>query len=372
MKEYVMIYTFRDLIDFLVDYSKYPKGRPPMRTLAEIQSWDISYDLQRASPAQRVNWRRVYTLKWLYGLVDASTSTNQNEQPFGLKEFAATIISLAETTPTTDIGRRVMPHQVFQLQCIVDSFAVSRGWFMSSRGHIMHSPLYSLRPRCDIDRFMRNKNSSVGLGRFTDTDYLKRLCGKNSAALGCVKILENMYFELINQQAKTGSANRIYDVSPFVCGTGLLEALDIAYSIGLCLLGNTPEALLIIHLQNMLVAKDFLKSPIEMYTIIARWLAPACFGGAAIPTSGFAEVFLVCIKATDSRSATTEGQSSKEEAADPASDIHLKDDRGTSTEGQSSKREAGETAYRQQPPHARLRSQPVFQGAVFLESMPPS
>lgn len=58
----------------------------------------------------------------------------------------------------------------------------------------------------------------------------------------------------------------------------------------------------------MLVAKGLLEKPIEVYAVISRWLASACFGNAENPTSDFAEALQACIKTNNSRGTSTEGQ----------------------------------------------------------------
>ncbi|KAK8134925.1 hypothetical protein PG984_006937 [Apiospora sp. TS-2023a] len=322
MKEHVMVYTFRDLLDFLVDYNKYPKGRPTMRTWALIQSLDLQFDLQKATPAQRVSWRRVYTIKWLYGLIDASSSTKKDKPLFGLKEFADTIMYLAETTPGKNIGHRIMPHHVFQLQCIIDSFTVSRGWFVSSLGHVMSSPACTFWASRDIDLWMLRRRPLAGLVRLYNTQRLKALYGDYSAALGTAKLLWQTHLEFISQSMSSRSTDGIWEHSPFVCGAGLLEILDTFYSIGLSLLNNTPEVLMVIHLHNMLVQQGFLKEPVELYTTMTQWLAPSFFGDRGSPTSGFAELFLNCTKVIDGRNEATEGQSSKREASKTTTEIH--------------------------------------------------
>lgn len=45
---------------------------------------------------------------------------------FGLNEFAGIITTLAMQKPGTDIRDKILPHHVFQLQCIVDSRTSSR------------------------------------------------------------------------------------------------------------------------------------------------------------------------------------------------------------------------------------------------------
>ncbi|KAK3689337.1 hypothetical protein B0T22DRAFT_490806 [Podospora appendiculata] len=79
---------------------------------------------------------------------------------FGLQDFASFVTTLAMQKPNTDVRKRILPHHVFQLQCIVDSLAVSRGWSVSPfRGHIVVPPARGFRPRRDVDLFIdRDRN----------------------------------------------------------------------------------------------------------------------------------------------------------------------------------------------------------------------
>ncbi|EED18894.1 hypothetical protein TSTA_126050 [Talaromyces stipitatus ATCC 10500] len=41
----------------------------------------------------------------------------------------------------TEIRHKILPHHVFQLQCMLDTFTVSRSWSMSAlRGHVLMPP----------------------------------------------------------------------------------------------------------------------------------------------------------------------------------------------------------------------------------------
>ncbi|KAK7949177.1 uncharacterized protein PG986_010063 [Apiospora aurea] len=352
MKEQIMLYAYRDLLCFLRDFQKTYSGRPTKRMLDEIQSWDPDYDLQRATPAQRIKWRRTYTVSWLYDLVNAS-SKGPDEELFGLNDFAATITFLANNKPATGTKRRILPRHVFQLQCIVDAFVVSRGWLITLRGHLIKSPPDSFRPRRDIDLFMHHNRMATG---FENSGYMYHLESPfvhDYFALRRAKILPNtvenigcMRSQFISQlgesrHSTTGSTvnalscfhrsnpNGLWEFSPFLCGAGLLVALGIAYSIGRRLCDETPECLMIIHLHNMLVVKGHLEKPVGLFVMLTRWFQADFFAGAKVPTSDFAKAFL----------------------------------------------ELGRTrsfpdGFRH-PPHPRLERQPVFQDELFLGFVPP-
>jgi hypothetical protein len=145
-EEQLLMHCYRDLLDFVTDFQKTRSGKPTKRMLAEIRDWDPNFNPQNASNEQRLRWRRSYTINRLYDLVNLFSSVvvqrNTNLKPgdkhiledvdwsvhgpwaqhrrlFGLNEFAGTITALAMQKPGTDIRNRILPHHVFELQCIV-------------------------------------------------------------------------------------------------------------------------------------------------------------------------------------------------------------------------------------------------------------
>jgi hypothetical protein len=119
---------------------------------AQLDNWDPMFDLSRATNDERLRWRRSYTINWLYDLVNVFSSivvqrnTMKGEKHvyenvdwsttgpwhvhrrlFGLNEFAGDITYLAMQKQHVDVRQKILPHHVFQLQCIVDSLTASRG-----------------------------------------------------------------------------------------------------------------------------------------------------------------------------------------------------------------------------------------------------
>lgn len=68
-REMFMVYSYRDLIDFVTDYRKNSNGKPTKRMMKEINNWDPYFDLRRATMEERLEWRRSYTINMLYDLV---------------------------------------------------------------------------------------------------------------------------------------------------------------------------------------------------------------------------------------------------------------------------------------------------------------
>lgn len=74
VKEQFLIYAYQDLVDFVTDFQATRSGKPTKRMLAEIDKWNSTLDLQRATKEQRHRWRRSYTINWLYDLVNVYSS----------------------------------------------------------------------------------------------------------------------------------------------------------------------------------------------------------------------------------------------------------------------------------------------------------
>ncbi|KAJ5589095.1 hypothetical protein N7537_011773 [Penicillium hordei] len=210
VKEEFLIYTYQDLFDFIIDYQKTRSGKPTKPMLKSIQDWDPYLNLLRASKGQRLRWRRSFTINWLYDLVNVFSSIvvqrrtmsgqnipletvdwsrtgpwNKHRRLFGINDFAGDITHLAVQKPGTDIKSKVLPHHVFELQCIIDSLAVSRGWSVSVlTGHVLKPAAKDFRPRRDVDLFMDRENKRFGKGFCSSVDILSQLFDKDATLHG--------------------------------------------------------------------------------------------------------------------------------------------------------------------------------------------
>ncbi|KAI1186813.1 hypothetical protein F5B17DRAFT_345416 [Nemania serpens] len=350
VKEQFLIYAYQDLIDFVTDFQKTRSGKPSKRMLAEINNWDPNLDLRRASETERLKWRRTYTINWLYDLVnvfssivvqrntmrgekhalesvDWSTSGpwDKHRRLFGLNEFAGVITHLAMQKPGSDIRRKILPHHVFQLQCIVDSLTISRGWSLSGlRGHVLRPPPRGFRPRRDVDLFLDRENVRTGSGFLQAVDILKQLFEKDGALHGDVNrheasygILEAVQYDFINwlgeskymsgltnippSRFSTTNSNGLWEYSPFLCGVGLEEGLREAYRYSFIVLDTIPEPVLLVHLHNMLVQKGYITQPVGLYSSFAELFPTAFFKDGKVPTSNFGEALQARVAKSPSR-----------------------------------------------------------------------
>ncbi|KAK3291270.1 uncharacterized protein B0H64DRAFT_427284 [Chaetomium fimeti] len=352
IKEDVMIHTYHDLIDFIEDAQKTRSNRPTKRMLGEIRDWDPNFNLEQATDEERIRWRRCYTINWLYDLVNAFSSflVNDNTEGYvleninwsptgpwakyrrvlGLNEFAGFVTSLAMQKPGTKILGRILPHHVFQLQCIVDSLMVSRGWSHSpSKGHKLKPPPPNFRPRRDIDLFLDREHERTGRGFLEAVAVLKDHCITDSMlhqdpgrhgqtgmmldhfrrefaqCLGTSSLSKDrpgipIVTDIPPSRFSNTDANGLWEYSPFLCGTGLMEALEFAYLYGVYLWDRFPEPLTILHLHNMLVKKGYLKTPVGLFDALAQLFAQAIFIDGRVPSSNFTNAYNARMRAGSS------------------------------------------------------------------------
>jgi hypothetical protein len=117
------------------------------------------------------------------------------------------------------------------------------------------------------------------------------------------------------------NANGLWEYSPFLCGVGLIEALGLAYAVGLLIMDRIPEPRCVIHLHNMLVHKGYISQPVGLYASLQSLFPEAFFADGHIPTSGFATAFTAAHDKSGSRHATIQIKTARATAR-TAFDIH--------------------------------------------------
>ncbi|KAM0429801.1 hypothetical protein ACHAPT_006407 [Fusarium lateritium] len=337
VKEQFLVYAYQDLVDFVTDFQLNRSGKPTKAMQAKIANWDPGFNLRRATEQQRLDWRRCYTIKWLYDLVNvyssivvqrntmkgekhvyervdwsASGPWREHRRLYGLNEFAGEITSMAMKKPGTDIQKMILPHHVFQLQCIVDSMVVSRGWQVSTlRGHVLEAPAPGFRPRRDVDLFLDRENKHLARGYCASVEMMKAILSKDGNRSELRTILEFLKVEqedFINWLGESKymyglttippsrfsdhNPNGLWEYSPFLCGVGLMEGLEIAYLTGLTIWDMMPEPMLLIHIHNMLVQKGHLTRPVGLYQTLHELMTESFFANGRHPTSDFAQALL--------------------------------------------------------------------------------
>jgi hypothetical protein len=237
---------------------------------------------------------------------------NHHRRLFGLNEFAGPITTLAyqnlqsgsNKTPTVDVRKKIPPSLVFELQCIVDATCVSRGFCVSPlRGHVVAAPPQD-GPFCATraaDLFLDRKYERHGHGILQGSSLLEQLLAKRPAATqrALEPLLEDLRWGWTVMFAQHTYArgldtipasrfartdpNGLHSYSPYLCGAGLAESLDLAFRAGVMVWDGLPEPLLLMHLHRMLVAKGYLADPgVGLYASLEDMFCKAFFGAPRV------------------------------------------------------------------------------------------
>ncbi|KAM0341524.1 hypothetical protein ACHAPU_009972 [Fusarium lateritium] len=353
IKEQFLIYAYQDLRDFILDFQANRSGKPTKAMQAKIAKWDPNFNLERATNQERVNWRRCYTIKWLYDLVNVFSSvvvqrnTMKGEKHvyervdwsangpwgvhrviFGLEEFAGDITNMAMKKPGTDITKMIYPHHVFQMQCIVDSFCVSRGWTLNAlHGHILEAAAKKGCARRDVDLFLDRNNKRVFAGYCQTVDILRQFLDRDDKMnqhkdfFEIIKIARMDFVDFLGEHKYMNglttippsrfsdhNANGLHEYSPFLCGVGLEEGLEIAYRLGMSLWERIPKPMLMIHLHNAVVQKGYLSKPIGLCATLEDLFKETFFAKGHKPESAFGDALLAKVGQPGSRQAQAQRQ----------------------------------------------------------------
>lgn len=340
VKEHFWVHAYNDLLAFIIDFQKNRTGEPTKAMQTHLNNWSPTFDLEHATNEERVSWRRSYTINWLYDLVnlfssivvqrntmkgeehvyeDVDWSTtgpwHHHRRLFGLNEFAGDITTFAMQNSSTDVQKKILPHHVFQLQCIVDSFCASRGWTLNPlRGHILIPVPRKFRPRRDVDLFLDREVKRDGHGLLQSIDILKQLLQKDADLhqdptrhTAHADILDDLKFDFVNWLGESKymyglttipasrfskyNANGLWEYSPLLCAAGLVEGLVLVQRVLMHLWDNIPEPTLILHLHNMLVKKGYLKRKVGLYATLEDLLKDSFFPDG-VPTDGFSNALV--------------------------------------------------------------------------------
>ncbi|KAK2802380.1 hypothetical protein FQN50_007377 [Emmonsiellopsis sp. PD_5] len=312
VREQLLLYTYDNLVDFVADFQMTRSGKPTKTILAEIKNWDPVFDVEQGTHNERLKWLRAYTINWLYDLVNVFSSDiiqreairgqntplekidwsaigrkNIRHRLFGLSKFAGEITTLAMQKPGTDILSKILPHHVFQLQCIVDSFAVSRGW--TPHPTIAIAPAENFHPSRDINLFMGRENKRATSSFYHSVDVLCALFKEDELQQGdqdwykrsaflLTELRDDLKTRLDERKYSNGqttippsrfsgtNSNGLWDYSPYLCGMGLTEALELSYSLGVRILDSMWETLYFMHnLYGMLIQMGHIQQGDPMY-----------------------------------------------------------------------------------------------------------
>ncbi|KAJ2901749.1 hypothetical protein MKZ38_001421 [Zalerion maritima] len=336
-EEHFMLHTYRDLVTFVQDFQMNRTGLPTKKFSKKLKAWDSDMDLQKASPEDLLAWRRMYTINWLFDLVNVFTSARTTKEfekkekgklpeevnwflhgcsrIFGIRYFANKITMLAMKKHGTDVAPFIDAEMVFELQCMVDAFAVSRGWTSewSKTKNTFRTPPAHFSSRRDLDFFFDREDKhetasdfTIAFDRFqsgltrTDTSNERKKGTRPMASnlnvisrdftdwLGDTKYAHGHFKGLLPpSRFAPKNPNGLWSYSPFLCGAGLMEALQISYSVGMLMFDRLSAPTLCIHLHNMLCRRDYVDPPNPSFSELEETFSRGFFAAGKIPDQNF-------------------------------------------------------------------------------------
>ncbi|KAF4485273.1 hypothetical protein CGGC5_v006951 [Colletotrichum fructicola Nara gc5] len=286
VKEQLLMYTYQDLLDFCTDFQKSRNGKPTKAMRAKIGLWDPKLSLETATKEERILWRRKFTINWLYDLVNEYSSWEQSQR--GERCFSDDV----DWSPSGPSGSRrtllgLTDFAAFVTSlCIVDATSVKSGWSLCQHGgHILEARaagFLALRDINDIiderpedDAGHAHDNCCCSRSHLT---FCKRLAKKlqtrqEIGIYNCGAIIEPatevLSWSVEYLESRLGRCNSVLEgapippsrfgvphslwtLSPFLCGVGLAEALQIIYSTGMRFLDIYPVPTMMLHLEQMI------------------------------------------------------------------------------------------------------------------------
>ncbi|KAG8353149.1 hypothetical protein FVEN_g8910 [Fusarium venenatum] len=315
VKEQFLYNTYMALKDFLDDFRLNRTGRPTNRLGRTLATWDSTVILANLSRDERMAWRRIYIINWLYDLVNVSSAaqlkknresrgpkslehvdwTGNERTIFGLNEFAVDITRMAMQKGNFQVETLIQLHHVFQLQCIVDSFTTSRGWFIPMEGsmHVLSEPA-DFRTTRDIDIFLDRQRQFVSGGYRVSVNNMEAKLVSSCedvphfrGLLDHILISGEDFHDYLGQHVYannekrmiwegiepsrfgTADANGLHKYSPYLCGAGLEEALSLSYKQMMWLWQVMREPILILHIYKFLKQHNYFDKPIPLWEALA-------------------------------------------------------------------------------------------------------
>ncbi|THY50911.1 hypothetical protein D6C97_06868 [Aureobasidium pullulans] len=333
VEEAISMHAYQDLHDFLLDYQKNRNGKPTKRMQAHLSDWDPKLDLSQVDKKTRIAWRRSFTINWLYDLVNVH-SHNVRQSPYikvegvaleaipwssqhssfaydqllGVEQFAGAITTLAMQKPGTNLVAKITMWLVFQLQCIVDATTISRGWSCMMSNQLLEPSCPDYSPRQDIDVFLGEtteifegfywgarlslinlEKDAVEFGnpaRYSPARHgLDHLSTHIRTWLGASEHV--LSWSGVPSRFAEHDSNGLWNYSPFLCGTGLMEALEITYRSTMITWDKISEPIGLLHLHNMASQKGYLTNQETIFNSLTTLFADSFFDQGIIPTRRF-------------------------------------------------------------------------------------
>ncbi|KXH60909.1 hypothetical protein CSAL01_07208 [Colletotrichum salicis] len=259
----------------------------------------------------------------LTSLEDINWNTTHGQQIdtrglFGLEDFASFVTTLAMQKPSTNTIDKILPHHVFQLQCIVDATTIWRGWsFDEQSGHRIKGPAATFVPTWHVKTFLGRGGANQRPGFLPVTCELREhalehpkpvytlfqdcplwdLGADFESLMGLSRMAEGAeHPSKVASRFSHANSNGLWDYSPYLCDVGLVEGLRLAYSASMATRNQIIEPITFVHLHNMLKERGYLDqmTSIRVHRVAGFFRAffkDSIFPKGEIPKFKFARCF---------------------------------------------------------------------------------
>lgn len=337
IEESLLLTTHNDLVSFITDYRKKRNGKPSS-TFADM-SWnpnfrDTQFTLATEMTPQNIRkWKADYTISWLYDLVntyamrrlvqDKSQMQNPEKLDWNLErvgksewtkrplwgpmDFARDLTFLAMQKPGSPIESELKPHHVLQLQIAVDSMFCAKRWVaqdvppIDCFGSTSSTLVWDFaNDVVEIRRFREQWTEATKLlleefkkdrerkGDPTEWSYPITnldIIMKEAILLGTTPLdfLSGAPRSLFSKSSKNG----LWLYSPYLCGTGMVEMLNMSYDWGTKCWDRSGYMQGFFHLYNMLLQTGFVQKPIDLLDRVTDIFKDDIFRGGQRPTKKY-------------------------------------------------------------------------------------
>ena len=345
IEESLLLTTHNDLVSFITDYRKNRNGKPSS-TFAKM-SWnpnfrDTQFTLATEMTPQNIRkWKADYTVSWLYDLVntyamkrltkdipqmqnpekldwnmeDSGKSEWTNRTLWGPMDFARDLTVLAMQKPGTPIESELKPHHVLQLQIAVDSMFCAKRWvaqdvppidcFGSTSSTLVWdfaNDVVEIRRFRDqwteatkllLEEFKKDRDRKGDPTESSHPIIHLDIMMSEACLLGITPLdfLPKAPRSLFSKSSKNG----LWLYSPYLCGTGMVEMLNMSYDWGTKCWDRSGYMQSFFHLYNMLLQNGHVEKPIQLVEGVINIFKDDIFRGGQRPTKKFFDSFKLSI-----------------------------------------------------------------------------
>ena len=341
IEESLLLTTHNDLVSFITDYRKNRNGKPSS-TFAKM-NWnpnfrDTQFTLATEMTPQNIRkWKADYTISWLFDLVNTYAiarlvkDKSQMQSPekldwkfdnsgecewtnrtlWGPMDFAHDLTVLAMQKPGAPIESELKPHHILQLQIAVDSMFCAKRWitqdvppvdcFGSTSSTLVWNFANDIvEVRCFreqweeatellLEEFKKDRERKGDPTEWSHPIIYLDVMLNEATLLGTTPL--DILPEAPRSMFSKSSKNGLWLYSPYLCGTGMVEMLNMSYDWGTKCWDRSGYMQAFFHLYNMLLQNGHVKEPIDILERLIDIFKDDVFRGRQRPTKKFFDSF---------------------------------------------------------------------------------